>query len=283
MANTTSLDPKAQEAIDAALENNWKEALQLNQELIRKYPDDVDTMNRLARSLSETGKIGEAKKLYKRVLALDPYNRIAEKNLAKLSSVKKADLAENQVTPSLKGDLFLEEAGKTCTVILEDTAMPSVLAGLRTGNKTTLSPHRNNLTVISSKGNRIGKIGGSLAQRIIKDLRAGSKFESIIKSVSLGNNLAKKHESVVAIFIRENRRSSKVSSSPFPSQPSSFTPYIREEAMNLLSNQTPVPTEADDSIEEVEISQLPSASQEQSLEDLAEKEQEESDNLEEEQ
>lgn len=281
MTNQIHIDPKVKDAINAALENNWDEAIKLNEGLIKKYPNDIDTLNRLARSLSETGEFTSAKKLYKKVLGLDPYNPIAEKNLVKLSSAKKADLKENASAPNLKGDLFLEDPGKTVTAALVDTAMPSVLAGLQSGDNISLSLNRNNVTVLTANGKRIGKIESTLAKIIAPDLRSGSKFEALIKSVVLNKN-TKKQKPTLTIFIRETHRSSKIQTPPFPSQPSSFTPYVREESLKLLSNQSPVPTEADDSIEEVEISQLPSSEKQASVEDLADKEQEEDENSEEE-
>jgi tetratricopeptide (TPR) repeat protein len=275
MSNASSLDPQVQEAINAALKNNWEKALQLNRELAKKYPDDTETMNRLARSLSETGKINEAKKVYRKVLKVDPYNQISEKNLKRISSIKKGDLKTNRLSSSLKGDIFLEESGKTVSAILEDTAMPSVLAGLRTGDKIDLVAQRSNVKVVTSTGQRIGKIEDSLAQVISKNVRVGSKFEAFVKSVLLEKSSQKEGGSKVFIFIRENYRSPKVTTPPFPATDSSFTPYVREEALNLISNQAPLPTEADDTIEEVEVSQLPSIEKEESLEELAEKEHEE--------
>jgi len=277
MSVNTSLDPTIQEAIDAALNSNWQEALRLNLELAEKYPNDVETTNRLARSLAETGKFNQAKKLYQKVLRIDPYNTIAQKNLNRLSSMKKGDLETNQTTSSIKGDVFLEESGKTETTTIEDTAMSSVLAGLRSGDKVNLILQRNSITVISPSGKRIGKINDLLAKRVAQNLRAGSRFEAFVKSILLHGEPRGKKNSKVEIFIREIHRSPKISASPFTSKSSSFTPYVREEALNLLSNQAPVPTESDDeTVEEVEISQLPSFSQEQSLEELAEKEHQES-------
>ena len=283
MSVNTSLDPTIQEAIDAALNSNWQEALRLNLELAEKYPNDVETTNRLAGSLAETGKFNQAKKLYQKVLRIDPYNTIAQKNLNRLSSMKKGDLETNQTTSSIKGDVFLEESGKTETTTLEDTAMSSVLAGLRSGDKVNLIPQRNSITVISPSGKRIGKINYLLAKKIAQNLRAGSRFEAFVKSILLHGEPRGKKNSKVEIFIREIHRSPKISASPFTSKSSSFTPYVREEALNLLSNQAPVPTESDDeTVEEVEISQLPSFSQEQSLEELAEKEHQESETSDEE-
>lgn len=275
MSNASSLDPQVQEAINAALENNWEKALQLNRELEKKYPDDAETMNRLARSLSEIGKINEAKKVYRKVLKVDPYNQISEKNLKRISSIKKSDLKTSQLSSSFKGDIFLEESGKTVSAIIEDTAMPSVLAGLRTGDKIGLAAQRSNVKVVTSTGQRIGKIEDSLAQSISKNVRVGSKFEAFVKSVLLEKSPSKEGSSKVVIFIRETYRSPKVTTPPFPTTDYSFTPYVREEALNLISNQAPIPTEADDTIEEVEVSQLPSIEKEASLEELAEKEHEE--------
>lgn len=276
MSTDTSLDPQIQEAIDAALNNNWDKALRLNRELIEKYPDDVETINRMARALAELGKFGQAKKFYQKVLHIDQYNSIAQKNLNRLSTVKKGHQKTNQTTSNIKGDIFLEESGKTETTTLKDTAMPSVLAGLRAGDKVNMTPHRNNITVITANGQRVGKIEDSLAKNISQNLRVGSRFEAFIKSISLHNATGRKGNSMVEIFIREIHRSRKITASPFSSKSSSFTPYVREGALNLLSNQAPVPTEADDTIEEVEVSRLPSFSQEQSLEEMAEKEHQES-------
>lgn len=280
MTNQIILDRKVKDAINAALDNNWAEAIRLNEELIKKYPNDTDTINRLARSLSETGQFAAAKKLYKKALDLDPYNHIAENNLVKLSSAKKVDVKENSSAPNLRGDLFLEEPGKTTTEYLVDTAMPSILAGLQSGDNISLLANRNELTIITANGKRLGKIESTLAKRITQDLRYGSKFEAVIKSVELNKNSDNK-KPTISIFVRETQRSTKVLTPPFTLQPSSFTPYIREESLKLLSNQSPIPTESDDSTEEVEISQLPSAQRLESVEDLADKEQEENENLEE--
>jgi tetratricopeptide (TPR) repeat protein len=286
MINQALLDPQTQEAIAAALENNWEKAVEINQSLLKKYSHDLDTMNRLARAYHETGNLSEAKKIYQKVLELDPYNQIAEKNLQRLASYKKKGKKENNnKTPiAIKGDLFLEEPGKTALVTLTDTAMPDVLADLQTGDKVCLVPHRSDVTVVTESGRRIGKIENSLAKKIAADLRSGSGFEAFIKSVAPKGE-AKKGSLQVSAFIRETHRSPKVTEAPFPTSSSSFTPYIREDALHILADQAPVPTEAEDSIEEVEIKDLPSHVEnehDQSLEELAEKEASEGDRLEEE-
>src|SRR3989338_5020068 len=89
---SASLDPLSQKAIEAALNNNWQEATEINSQLLNRYPEDIETLNRLARAYFESGKITKAKSLYRSVLKLDPYNPIASKNIKKLSELKSKDL-----------------------------------------------------------------------------------------------------------------------------------------------------------------------------------------------
>jgi hypothetical protein len=275
MGNQAELDPRSNEAISAALENNWEKALQLNEDLLKKYPEDTDTMNRLARALSETGNLSGAKKFYKKVLELDPYNTIAEKNLNRLSTLKKGTQINGKNAQPVKGDTFLEEPGKTIILPLTDTAMPQVLADLQVDDQVQLEAHRSDVTATSSNGKRIGKIEPEISKVISKDLHAGSKFEAFIKSVTVNAGSEKGKKSQVSIFIRETSRSEKVSHAPFPTNSqAAFTPFVRDEALNL-ANQAPVPVETDGSIEEVEVSEIQEVGQEQSLEGLAEKEHEE--------
>ncbi len=279
--NDTQLDPQTNEAISAALENNWLRALELNKQLLKKYPDDVDTLNRLARSLMETGNIVEAKKHYNLVLKIDPYNQIAEKNIVRLNSLKSWRNKENGSTNSLKADLFLEEPGKTIVVGLEDIAMPSVLASLQIGDEVSLSPHKADVTVLAVGGQRVGKIVGETADIVAYHEKSGSKFSAFIKSVTIKNSKHKDEGSEVMLFVREMERSPKAPAAPFPVVPSTFTPYVREEAMNLLSQQAPVQTGSDDGVEEIEVSELSDLGPERSLEEMAEKEQDDSDKLDE--
>ena len=70
---TASLDPISGKAIDAALNNNWREALELNRELLTRYPDDVETLNRLDRAYFELGSVPKTKELYNSIFFLYPY------------------------------------------------------------------------------------------------------------------------------------------------------------------------------------------------------------------
>jgi len=61
----------AQEAINAALNEDWKKAILINTSIIKIEPTDVDALNRLARAYAETGNTVKAKIITKKVLKID--------------------------------------------------------------------------------------------------------------------------------------------------------------------------------------------------------------------
>src|SRR3989344_2515086 len=105
----------AQKAISCALLGKWENACKINKLIIKDYPDDVDALNRLARSYAELGEIPKAKTYAKKVLRIDPFNTIASKSLSKWKALKKGDSDSSSVSDPA---LFLEESGKTKIVSL---------------------------------------------------------------------------------------------------------------------------------------------------------------------
>jgi len=272
------MNPKTQEAINAAISKDWQKALELNVELAREYPDDVETLNRLARTYLELGEIAKAKSNYKKVLDIDPYNSIAEKNLAKLAALNKSNIKvlthPDDVNTNIDPDVFLEEAGKTRILLLNDLAMPSVLASLKTGDSLKLDPQRSDVIVYSKEGKRVGKIEPDIANNLAKAIREGSTFIALVKSVQIKDSSSKPS---LSIFVKEIYRSPKTSQSIFPNTSTPFTPYIREGALNILAEGQEV------AMEEYDDQDLPqeevrhkidsgNTSQTSSLESLAEKE-----------
>lgn len=249
MNNDAVLDPRSEQAVQLALAAQWNEALNINLELIEDYPEDIDTLNRLGRAYTELGNINKAKAAYQKVLTLDQYNSIAANNLKRLSNLKAADAKRIQPI-AVHPAMFLEEPGKTKVMSLNDLAMGSVLVTLRTGD--TLELNSNNKTVAVLKdGKRIGKIPEEWSEIIARAMEAGSDFVAVIKAVTLGK------EPEVSVFVKETKRSPRMHQPIFPTESSNFTPYVREEALGLLSNQGPVQTEADEVVEEIEVKDIP--------------------------
>ncbi len=74
------------QAVSAALNNHWPEAIKLNLTLLKENPENVEALNRLARAYKENGEIKLSQKTYRKVLTLDHFNPIAQKNLKLLES-----------------------------------------------------------------------------------------------------------------------------------------------------------------------------------------------------
>src|SRR5437870_4084414 len=81
----------AEHAIALALESKWEEAAALNRAILATVPNDVDSWNRLGKSLIELGRFRDARDAYQRSIELDPVNTIAKRNLDRLSNVKEDD------------------------------------------------------------------------------------------------------------------------------------------------------------------------------------------------
>src|SRR4029079_7550451 len=73
----------ADQAIAQATAAQWAEAAATNRKLLELGPD-AEAENRLAKSLWELGELGNAREHYQTALALDPTNRIAERNIDRL-------------------------------------------------------------------------------------------------------------------------------------------------------------------------------------------------------
>jgi tetratricopeptide (TPR) repeat protein len=112
---------RSKEAIDLAMRAKWHEAVDVNQQLIQLFPDDVDSHNRLGRAYLELGKYSASREAYRRAQEIDPYNAIAARNLRRLNDLRDADSDEIE-TDTFEPTHFIEEIGKAGVVTLFDLA-----------------------------------------------------------------------------------------------------------------------------------------------------------------
>jgi len=136
-ASRADLERYAKEAVRLALQGQWQEAVAANRSILERFPDDVETCNRLGRALMEVGDYAEARKAYERTLELDAFNSIAKKNLSRLSLMgkKRAAKAGARKTSARKADahkvvadIFVEETGRARVVKLVSLAAREVMA-----------------------------------------------------------------------------------------------------------------------------------------------------------
>jgi len=171
-------------AIAQATAADWAESAATNRKLLELGPD-AEAENRLAKSLWELGELGSAREHYQTALALDPTNRIAERNIDRLKMLLVA--AGEKTVPAQAGSkapvsIFVEETGKTGFAFLTDLASPRELAQVNPGDAVELTPEGNRLIAFSN-GVRIGVVEPRVAARLLKLMADGNKYAAGITSL----------------------------------------------------------------------------------------------------
>ena len=212
------LSPAVNQAIQAALQGRWEEAVEYNLNVLETSPQDIDALNRLAKAYKEVGKLSLAKKIYQQVLALDRYNTIAQKNLDKLASTKTPSSSLNHTVTS---SAFLEEPGKTKTVKLTKIADTQILNNLTSAQPVNLVVKIHTIIVTTTDHTYLGTLPDDLTHRLIRFIKAGNKYTAIVRTAQTGN---------LTILIRELSRSKRLLHTPsFPS------PKVSDTGLNTLS------------------------------------------------
>ena len=174
----------ADQAIAQATAAQWAESAATNRRLLELGPD-AEAENRLAKSLWELGELGNAREHYQTALALDPTNRIAERNIDRLKMLLVA--AGEKTVPAQAGSkapvsIFVEETGKTGFAFLTDLASPRELAQVNPGDAVELTPEGNRL-IAHSNGVRIGVVEPRVAARLLKLMADGNKYAAGVTSL----------------------------------------------------------------------------------------------------
>ena len=174
----------ADQAIAQATAAQWAEAAETNQKLLELGPD-AEAENRLAKALWEQGELGAAREHYQTALALDPTNRIAERNIDRLRVLLVE--AGDKTVPAQDGSkapvsIFVEETGKTGFAFLTDLPNPRKLAQVNPGDAVELTPEGNRL-IATSNGMRIGVVEPRVAARLLKLIADGNKYAAGVTSL----------------------------------------------------------------------------------------------------
>lgn len=222
MDNSPQSSNLPQQAIDAALDSRWDEALKINKNIIKLDSQNVDALNRQARAYMELGKPNLAKKYYSEALKIDPYNPIAQKNLKIMKSFK----AKGQDSPScginkLSASLFLQEPGKTKMVNLLKVAEPQKLSHAFCGMKVEMVVKNRKITIIDQSGNYLGVLPDDISHHLTRLFKGGNKYDLFIKSVRVNS---------LSVLIKETFRSKR-----FKNQPSFLEHSQSGPATNILT------------------------------------------------
>ena len=254
----------ADQAIAQATAAQWADSAETNRRLL-ELGSDAEAENRLAKSLWELGELGNAREHYQTALALDPTNRIAERNIDRLRVLLVE--AGDKTVPAQAGSkapvsIFVEETGKTGFAFLTDLADPRQLAQVNPGDAVELTPEGNRL-IATSNGMRIGIVEPRVAARLLKLLAEGNKYAAGVTSLG---------DKDVRIIIRETyqdpRNYGKVSF-PTAAKSTDLRPYtkgtlVREE-MDLEEDLED--DEEDDEIEDLDRVLPPEATTDEAFEE----------------
>lgn len=188
----------SRDAIALALKGDWQRAADVNRAILELFPGDVDAMNRLGKALLELGHYREAESTFSRAIGVSPYNRIAKKNLARLSQLESAPVP-SKLGSKLGGipQLFIEESGKSASTVLQKPASSQVVARIAPGNPVILVLGKNSITVKTREDEYLGLIEPKLAARLSRLMNGGNQYEAAILSVS--------HQTI-SVIIRETFR-----------------------------------------------------------------------------
>lgn len=229
MSMNPSVESLNKSAIDAALQGQWEKAEEINNQLLEDEPDNTEYLNRLAKAQFELGKYSECKKIYNQVLEIDPYNTIAQKNLKKVSAIKKADgmLKSHSNANIISASLFYEEPGITTLVSLVKVAEPQKLVALSPGSMVSLNVKKRGITVTDDNNQYIGAFPDDSAFHLMRLIEGGNKYQVIIKSV---------RSNAIVLLIREIFRAKRFRNQASFLQDAKLMAYVSDNIPLLNEN-----------------------------------------------
>jgi len=208
------------QAVSLAMANHWEEAAVKNRQIIAAFPNDVESRNRLGKALSELGNYSDAREALQKVLAINPTNTIARKNLDRIALL--GDSAPKKCQSSrVPPHFFIEETGKTGLTTLTDKAPKAVLAKMSAGDLLVLEQQGQQVLAKTEAGDRLGAVEPKLGLRLITLMRAGNRYAAAVAAV---------HGENIRILIRETYQhpSQRGRLSFHPRGKDEFRPYVWE-------------------------------------------------------
>jgi tetratricopeptide (TPR) repeat protein len=238
----------ADQAINQAATAQWADAAETNRKLL-ELGQDAEAENRLAKALWEMGELGAAREHYQTALALDPTNRIAERNIDRLKVLLVA--AGEKTVPAMEGSkapvsIFVEETGKTGFAYLTDLPHPRELAQVNPGDNVEMTPDGKRLIATSNKV-RIGVVEPRVAARLLKLMADGNKYAAGVTA------LGDKDVRIIIREISQDPRNYGKVSFPTAAKSTDLRPYTKG---TLIREEMALEEDLEDDEEDEEIEDL---------------------------
>ena len=209
------------EAIDLAMQGQWREAISVNKAIIENVPVDVEAYNRLGKAYMEMGEYDQAKEAYNSALELDPDNTISKKNLSRLSQLEGVPVKTKEERPKAAPHIFIGDVGKAGVFNLHDVASGPVLAKMSAGDQVFLKVVGQQLNVENEDGEYLGKLEPQYGYRLARLIEGGNEYTSAIVSVD---------DSMARVIIREVfQHPSQTQRLSFPARAAEgFRPHVKD-------------------------------------------------------
>ena len=176
-----------------ALTGKWREAINVNQDILYYFPEDVEALNRFGKAHLEMGEYSQARDAFQKVLDLSPHNSIAKRNLNRLSNLPGTHSVAQEGKKVIP-HLFLEDVGKSGITRLRNPASTEVLAKVAAGDSVPLETHNNTLVVKSLDGDDLGYVEPKLGRRLVRLMGQGNRYDAVVQSAG---------QDLISVIIRE--------------------------------------------------------------------------------
>lgn len=215
----------------AAIEGKWDEAIERNQELMERFPQDAEAHNRLGRAYHEFGRYGEAYESYLAALRIDAANLIARRNLQRLEHLRGRTEGEGgRMSTVPRTHVFIEEVGKTSVEELVNPLSIDELAEVAPGEQLELAVEGKRLYVLDGNGKRLGEIQSKTAERVVELQSGGNRYEVYALGLASGS---------LRVILREVYRDpSQVTKVSFPGKIKATRAYMRERETLRLRDES---------------------------------------------
>jgi len=211
-----------EEAIQAALESRWQDALAINRALVERHGGVEETFNRIGKALTELGEHQAALDAYSQALQINPQNVIAQKNVRKLRLLLESRERIAGAKGAIDVDLFAEEPGKSALTVLNPPKSGVVIV-VAPGEVVELHLRDGGLQAQTTAGVVLGDVDSKIARRLVPLISTGNRYTAVVARVE---------ESQIEIIIREafqSAENARKSSFPVSRQKrEEFRPYAKD-------------------------------------------------------
>lgn len=215
----------AQDAIDAALQQDWLKAIDINKNLLKINSKDIDSYNRIGFAYLQIGKVKEAKEAFETVLSLDQYNQIAERNLTKLKNKGATEVNGSMVSPLM----FLEEPGKTKVISCINLGPAATLSAVRCGQVVHMKVKKHTIELRDDQQVYVAALPDDVSYKLSRFIAGGNLYSVVIRSVTKNS---------LTIFIRELSRGKEFLHQPSFTPSSTYVPNTKTEESNEKPDTT---------------------------------------------